>query len=344
MECLPFIDPPPLKGITLGGVVVSKTPLQAFLKLSLPQIRQFHHDDLPNKNMEGQDSSHRTLTHFPNDDVDLEENENSPPLTTMGAAIIYCDGAMDQGKPARFASTVISPLEMAFLGTDQPCDIPTLIGLPIWMRPYHHDPTIDRTNVIATWLHVLGDIEDEEGFGLAARTWQDSALVVRMDGKTLLPQHLEVLSFFCRHVFEQVIGEGFGEVGLSDDKETREIQVRNFKKIVTQSGFMAYYQNYCATKSAVDIRWRNLPSPFDSRTSINECAHLINDYQLSKMQAIKDEEMEEAAPRRSGRQPRISSRVLETSMDFIYGFEDEASQARGRTKKRKSSFDDHWHY
>lgn len=308
---------------------VTKTPKPIFEKLALPKFRQtsYDDDDPRHGNRVGQDSSHLTITGPSGLSVPLRSS--CTPMAEIKGAVIYCDGAIERGKPRKFVPMSISPLEAAFHAHDQPCSIPSMIGLPIWMRPYHHDPTINRSNSVATWLHIIGDL-DAEGFGFATKTWLDSAVVMRTDSRNLLPQHLEALAFFCKHVFEEVIGDEVGSAGLSNNAGTREVQKKTFRKLASRKGFLQYYETYCLEKAVLDKFWRDLPSPFDNEL-------LDGERQMKDTTTADQEATGGSAPRRSGRPTRIPLRVSNVSLTTTSPTEEEV---RGRSRKRRFADDD----
>ena len=309
-------------------ITVSKVPQHKFERLTLPRFHATLNgdDDPPYRNRGGEDSSHMTLSGPPGLD------EKHPPIRTsineVKAAIIHCEGAMENGQPRRFEPITIPAMEAAFHADDQPCSVPSIIGLPIWMRPYQHNPAINRANPGATWLHVIGDL-NARGFGFVSKTWLDSAVVARVDGRDLFPQHLEVLSFFCKHVFEEVIGKKVGRAGLSRDAETREMQKKRFRHLASRKGFLDFYEKYCNEKAEEDENWRDLPYPFDDDD--------LGEYGQGHMhsRAMGNREiLGESMPRRSGRQTRVTPKAVKKLGPSTSETEDEA---RGRSRKRPFS-------
>lgn len=298
------------------------------------QPTPYNGDEPPHSNRGGEDSSHLTLTDLPG--FNPRDPGTSRITLDINCAVIYCEGAMREGRSRRFAPTNISSAEAAFHIGDQPCSIPSMINLPLWMRTYRHDPTIyNRENTVATWLHVIGDL-DAEGFGFATKKWLDNAVVVRVDGKDLLPQHLEALSFFCRHVFEEVIGENFGCNGLSDNAVMRKMQKATFRKLVSKTGFMEFYERYCSEKAMLDEHWRRLPSPYYDNVIPSKDEPLTNgNHWLSRgTKVVNGDTTAPPEPRRSRRPTRLPARILDDSPTTAALTEDEP---RGRTRKRRSS-------
>ena len=256
-----------------------------------------------------------------------------------------------QGRRRRFEPYRISNFEAVFHAGDQPCSIPLMIDLPVWMR-YIGDqfPEYHRENTVATWLNVIADLNDE-GFGFARKQWLDNVLVARADGKDLLPQHLEVLSYFCRHVFYEVVGENLGLVGLSEDPGIRKIQQVTFRKLVSRKSFMEYYETYCSERAAMDEQWRRLPSPYyDLPSPISDDMHhthaepstdgnrQVNGHRHinGNAEEIDEEDRMPPGPRRSHRPTRPPARVLD---DLPLSAVDD--ERKGRSRRRRSSDSDY---
>ena len=322
---------------SLEGIIRPDVPEDTFHKLTPPELPRTSRSERAQYNtIGGEDPSHNTLTRLqPGGMVDIL---HSIPMNLQGV-VIYCEGAKDEDHPRLFAPISISRMEAAYHPPDHPYSIPSLIGLPIWMRPHNHDPTIDRSNPVATWLLAVGNPEDLD-FGRVEKKWLDSAVVMRRDGEALLPQHLEVLCFYCKFVFEEVLGkETKEEPGLAEDPELRQMQVRTFWKLVSRRGFMGYYEKYRSKKSTYDDEWRALPSPIND-SSVDSSTRLANGLmngdhkevgRVTWAKGYTEEEEEEPAPRRSGRKTRVPSSLLE---DLALANSPTDDEPRGRTNDR----------
>jgi len=315
----------------------------------------YEYDDPPQGNSGGEDSSHRTTT---NPELGGTLNNIHAIPNNLKGAIIHCEG--DRESPQVFEPISISSMEGAFHAQDEPCSVPSVIGLPIWMRPHNHDPHIDRANSAATWLRVVGDL-DAKQFGFVTKRWEDSAVVMRVDGRTLLPQHLEALCWFCRFVFGEVVGNHqVGSYGLSEVAGVKEMQKRTFRKLVSPRGFLDFYEEYRLRKAVEDKRWCSLPSPYDhdlleGKSVLHMSGHRQS---ISAKPTTNGDSTGEAAPRRSARTKRAPSWVLEdsgtansptdddeprgrpTASQVTSSATDDEEQPRGRTKKRRRSMDE----
>jgi len=315
---------------TILKTKVTNVPQEPFEELRLPDFHETEHntDDPRYLTKAGQDSSHRTLTMPPG----LKEwlykgnlKDSYPDTTEIKGAIIYCQGAMEKNKIQPFASTTVPGIEATLHAQDMPCSIPSLIDLPVWMRTYKHDPTINRTNSIATWLQIIGDL-DAEGFGFTAKTVLDSAVVMREDGKELLPRHLEALCFFCKHVFEEVLKSNVGHAGLSKNPRTQQLQKKTFRKLACRKGFLEFYERYCSEKSIQDERWKNLPSPYENEELGSNIEQSI--------ETPKSATEESSGRRSSGRVTRSTLKAMDSAESCSPGVREEVG---GRVRKRRYS-------
>lgn len=333
---------------------VSTVDREIFEKLTLPEFKPTDYDDNDPRlsTKPGQASAHRALTTAPGLKEWIQRDGHFPgpypsPIELRGA-IIHCYGTISahNNNTRPFTSTVVSSFEATLHAQDPPCAIPSLIGLPIWMRTYKGDPNQpenDRANPLATYLHVIGpspsDADSDDDFGFTAKTVLDSAVVVRMDEKQLLPQHLEALCFFCKHVYDQVFSpppsDGEDSEGvpnhnarapLSDAENGTararlEVQKRHlFRRLARRGRFETFYQDFCRRRERVEgVRWKGLPSPYAGE-----------ELEGGGAQSVEDVNAEDG---REGR--RSSGRVVRRTEKALDGAEGSSSvEARGRTRKR----------
>lgn len=317
---------------------VTNVAREPFEKLRLPSFEQTEYNDHDPcySTRAGQDSSHRTLTMPPGLNEWHHRDKRLmgpyPNIIEVKGAIIYCQGIIEKNNARSFASTTIAGIEATLHAQDPPCPIPSLIGLPIWMRTHKHDPAINRANPMATWLHIIGDL-DAEGFGFAAKSVLDSAVVMRKDGKELIPRHLEVLCFFCKHVLEEVFEDEAGKVGLSDDPYVRGVQEKTFQKLACRKGFLEFYDSYCLERGAEDARWRNLPSPYDM-DDLDDGASFCTEGIRQSVETFTSVMPWATGRRTSGRITRSTQKVLESAESSSPMVRDEVS---GRARKRRHS-------
>ncbi len=301
---------------TILKTKVTNVPREPFEELRLPRFNETdYNDDDPRYSINSvQDSSHRTLTMPPGLHEWLYKRNLKgpyPDTTEIKGAIIYCQGAMEKNKTKPFASTVVPGIEAILHANDLPCSIPSTIDLPIWMRTYKHDPSNNRANPLATWLQIIGDLE-ADGFGFAAKTVLDSAVVMRKDGRELLPRHLEALCFFCKNVVEEVLGGDVGHVGLSENPYTREMQKKTFRKLACRKGFLEFYHSYCLEKAVRDERWRSLPSPYEMRELEGEATSPADGIEQNRENPVLMRE-DSTGRRTSGRITRSSLKARDSA-------------------------------
>ncbi|KAF6240880.1 hypothetical protein HO173_000672 [Letharia columbiana] len=178
------------------------------------------------------------------------------------AVIIRCDSEAYPSEGRRvYQTTTISSFETQFHLNDEPLDIPTLVGLPLWMR--QHPWTGARgdelkpgreseiENPLARPLCRNGRPESSR-FG-APPSLKGDKLVARLDGKDLLVQHLVCLGAFCNLVVARFskteVGRGTGEGGVRRSERgatgeaeecARERGVR-FRGMANRESFRSYW-------------------------------------------------------------------------------------------------------
>ena len=181
------------------------------------------------------------------------------PTEVMGT-IIHCPGALSTLKVSQFHPLAISSLEALFHIEDRQPHIPALVSLPLWMRQHHKNDSADQENEMVRQLWICANLDDP-GFGTSP-SQIGSKLVMRKDGVNLIPQHLEALCHFCRYVLQ----ESCGNAGTLSSKPRKcKKQKKLFKKMATMRGFEEFWREYCVERASHDERWKDLPSPYDSR-------------------------------------------------------------------------------
>ena len=180
----------------------------------------------------------------------------------------------------------MSSLEAQFHVNDPCLDIPTLVGLPLWMRQHswtgpHGDelkPASDIENEIARQLCVSANAESHNF--LTAPSLKGDRLVARRDGKDLWTQHLVCLGAFCDAVVREFLlqqsenlSKENGESSLKRSERNargvvemgpREKGVR-FRSLATRAEFQKYWERWCRRKFGTTGKeaWRVMKGPYD---------------------------------------------------------------------------------
>ncbi|CAD6582115.1 MAG: hypothetical protein ASARMPREDX12_000760 [Alectoria sarmentosa] len=185
-----------------------------------------------------------------------------------------------------FTGAKISSLEAQFHVNDPCLDIPTLVGLPLWMRQHswagpHLDelkPASDTENEIARQLCVNATAESRNF--LTAPSLKGDRLVARRDGKDLWTQHLVCLGAFCDAVVREFLlqqseslSKENGESGLrrSDRNARGEVEMGpierglRFRSLATRAEFQKYWERWCRRKFGTTGKeaWRGMKGPYD---------------------------------------------------------------------------------
>ncbi|MCJ1265747.1 hypothetical protein MMC22_005627 [Lobaria immixta] len=144
------------------------------------------------------------------------------------------------------------------------CDISLLIGLPIKTFKYVSRSDLCRgENDLAAHLHRCGDV-NSPAWGFPPQKWLTNArsvLVVRCDGKDLLPEHAEVLCKFCDDHFRNIFSlETEAHAYRSGSQKERQ---QAFTERATRKGFEEFFERYRSSKARGIGRWRHLPTPYE---------------------------------------------------------------------------------
>lgn len=260
--------PPPRKPIR-----ITKLSLARFQRLFLPTL---HRDTIPQNLDFSSDYINLTPLRFPikrdYDDAQRFINVNLPrheafkeePLghsPTCQGVIIRSSASSSSGNLINyFDPTNVNAMEAVLRTEDPPCEIPALVGYPIWIRNVNpsweipHAPTPAITapiNNVANYLTILSP-SSTPNFGHLSKTWHGDVVVGRMDSQNLDPFDLKLLCYFCQWVLRYVIrdggspGQGSNGEGLSSQGETlREKQEKVFRKIATRENLDRYEDWYC---------------------------------------------------------------------------------------------------
>jgi MYND finger len=114
-----------------------------------------------------------------------------------------------------------------------------------------------------TMYESKSDIEEGIlGFGSPPRTWLKnvgSVIAVRVDGKELLPKHLQVLCDFCEHK----MGPLFTKMRQGGSEGTNGLSREDVLDEITRAKFIEFFKGYCTEKAVEDESWRGLKSPYD---------------------------------------------------------------------------------
>ena len=240
-------------------------PMDAFNQPAPPRSQETSAKDHSfNSTRSSQDPPHRAFMGPHTFYKPSYEHEDYPPATGLKGVVIYCDAAKESKESGRYAAIEIASVESQLHVNDTPFDIPTRIGLPIWIRYLHDDPYINGINEAATCLHLIGDINNFDQFGSPSKKWRGSAVVAREDGVALLPQHLKAMVSFCKYVFRKALGRLGEGAGLSKDAAVRTRQLKTFQQLASSRGFLIFWKYYASERTTMDAAWRHLPSPYTS--------------------------------------------------------------------------------
>ena len=246
------------------------------------------------------------------------------PTEVMGT-IIHCPGSISTRKVSRFHHLAVSSLEAAFHFEDRQPHIPALIGLPLWMRQHNKNDSIDEENEMVRQLWISANFDDP-GFGTSP-SQIGSKLVMRKDGVNLIPHHLEALCHFCLYVLQ----ESCGDTGTLSSKPCKcKKQKKAFKKMATMRGFEEFWREYRFERASHDERWKDLPSPYDTRKlgmRYSWLAPIVNDTTGGET-PLREADTVKETTRTEGLVTRGLARKREVVSE---------ADRRGRTRTRESS-------
>jgi hypothetical protein len=182
---------------------------------------------------------------------------------------INCPGDMSATGQPRYVAAEVHTSMPVFVTSSLNCNIPFILGLPLCAQQlpldgdWRHD-TSKTTNLPLLWLHfqvtgaatMIGNIP-KLGFDKGG-----SALVVRAGGEDLLQEHLEVMCEFCSSVVDRVQSA----MQRGDKKRIQQFAEKN----VTKEKYLAYWEDYQATKASTEEHWKDLPSPYDMELDMED--------------------------------------------------------------------------
>lgn len=144
------------------------------------------------------------------------------------------------------------------------CDISRLIGLPIQMYKYVHRADLySGESQLAAYLHRCGDV-DSPRWGFPPQQWLSdtrNVLIVRCDGKELLPEHAEALCNFCFHAFRDIFSLA-AEV-KAHRSGSQEERGKAFMAKASRGGFERFFERYRSRQASRIARWRHIPTPYE---------------------------------------------------------------------------------
>ena len=155
---------------------------------------------------------------------------------------------------------------------------------------------------------------------------------MRVDGKDILAEQVEVLAYFCKFVVEWVLGgQGLGLMaGLSKERGKRERQMAMGRKLVCRAGYEWYERQYWKEKGIVGVL-PLLGNGVDGGGGV--------DGEQPRGGAGTGEAASpgsgEEGLRRSGRVTRVPSWVLDDSAEDLGDGTVEGDEKRGRKRKFK---------
>lgn len=182
---------------------------------------------------------------------------------------INCPGDMSATGQPRYVAAEVHTSMPVFVTSSLNCNITFILGLPLCSQQLPLDgdwcyDTSKTTNLPLLWLHfqvtgaatMIGDIP-KLGFDKGG-----SALVVRAGGEDLLPEHLEVMCEFCSSVVDRVQSA----MHRGDKKRIQQFAEKN----VAKETYLAYWEDYQATKASTEEHWKDLPSPYDMELDLED--------------------------------------------------------------------------
>ena len=145
------------------------------------------------------------------------------------------------------------------------CDLPAMAGIALYIHRYDIKfyPG-EFENKLASKITRCGDITSKE-WGQTRWPWKgvrNAALIVRQDGKDLLPQHVEALCAWCQNYLEKVISSDAVKDANTEESGGHE----NAKRVIEQAAresFENHWMSFSEKKAFIDENWKNVPSPYE---------------------------------------------------------------------------------
>lgn len=169
---------------------------------------------------------------------------------------INCQGEQEVYKREKFEAVKVPRSDPVF-GVPV-TSISKLISLPIKVircSTYKSMEGYNSTNPEATFLHMNANPRDES-WGWAPMEWQDPAgnvVVVREDGKPLLPQHAQALCHFCLSYLQPLFDDSL-------EQGSARARAKVMEKI-TRTEFEGFYLGYDRFKRESDSSWKSVEHP-----------------------------------------------------------------------------------
>lgn len=190
---------------------------------------------------------------------DVKHSEKAP--DGVCGVRISCDGDLACGRK-KFEAIDVPRNHPVF--REPVTSISKLIGLPIKVKRCPPDKSLlgkeyKRSNQAATFLHLNANPKDQS-WGWASMDWQEpagSVIVVRDDGKKLLPQHMDALCHFCRFIMQPIFEDSIG-CGMHPEDPINKAQVL---ARMTPREFENFYSGYDSYKRDSDPHWISVGHP-----------------------------------------------------------------------------------
>ncbi|KAI9716225.1 MAG: hypothetical protein M1812_005450 [Candelaria pacifica] len=206
------------------------------------------------------------------DDNDLSVNPSTAPIKTHGVRL-NCLGDQTISKLPQSTSVSIPPRHPIQNNNTATCAIATLIGLPLRVWRYRpnkawakNGPSDAYANPAVGLLSLSLDINHHDDWLKTPTAWQDtgSVLVVRADGKPLLPEHLEALCFWIEnHVFHALAKIAEEDKVTENWKKKREVALR---EVVRKEKFEEVWVGFVNAKvHRGESIWKEVSNPYDTK-------------------------------------------------------------------------------
>jgi len=184
-----------------------------------------------------------------------EATKKAYPPSSLRGVRINCLGDTKSGR-GQFEAVEVTVDRTKDHFTTPP--LPARFGMPLELKKipppkeWQYDSYILQ-NPTVTFLHLDSD-PNSSRWGLAAFEWDEivgSVIVVRPDGKDLLPQHVEALCHYCRYFLLPFFGDSKG-MGMDPESiiSKEEVLYR-----MSPKSFELFCTGFCNYRNDTDPKW-----------------------------------------------------------------------------------------